>query len=168
MRAGDSYASYDTDGLLLLAVTLSAKRRPAELTEIIAAADLLQGFVPFEARLRDAFSRLARQGLIAEIDGRFELTPAAQAIMAGQPKKADTAARVLWIGEKISAHVPKEEHAAINLTTEQVVAAIQAHRASARGVGKNLLMPKPKTAEGGDKRAGQWNHRRPAPVRRKA
>lgn len=162
MRSAAVQAPYDVYALVLLATTLSAKRRPAELAEIIAATDLLQGFVPYEAKLREAFSRLAKQGLIAETAGCFQLTPDAQQIMAAQPKKADTAKRLRWINEELAAHVPKQEHATIRLTTEQVVAAIQAHRADARGAGKNLLMPKSKTAEGTHWRPGSG-----APPRRR-
>ena len=41
----------DSDALVLLATTLSAKRRPAELVEIIAAAELIVGSLPGEAKL---------------------------------------------------------------------------------------------------------------------
>jgi hypothetical protein len=44
------YPVHDVDALLLIATTLSSKRRPAELVEIIAAADLLQVAIPAAPR----------------------------------------------------------------------------------------------------------------------
>ena len=158
---------HDVDAVLLLATALAGKRRPAELAEIMAAADLIHGFVPFEAKLREAFSRLGEHGLICAADGCYALTPAAQEILAGLPKKADAAEHLIWIKGKLGAYKPKGEHAPILLTAEEVVAAIAAYRASAKGAGKNLLIPKPKAAEGDSKRPGQWR-RRPPPRGRKA
>ena len=157
---------HDVDALLLLATALASKRRPADLVEIIAAADLIHGFIPFEAKLREAFSRLAAHGLIGAADDRFALTPDAQKIMAGQPKKADTTERIFWIKEKLSAYQPKGEHASIRLTAEQLIAAMAAHRASGKGAGRNLLMPKPKAAERDSQRPGQWR-KKPATARRR-
>ena len=79
---------HDVDSLLILAIALSSKRRPAELLEIVAAADLLQNNIPNEAKLVEAFDRLAKYGLLkAEADG-FALTAPAQEIITGLPRKA--------------------------------------------------------------------------------
>lgn len=156
---------HDVDALLLLATALASKRRPAELAAIIAAADLIQGFVPFEAKLRDAFSRLAVLGLIVASDDGFALTPDGQALMLGQPRKADNPERLAWMNEKLAAYIAKGEQPAIVLTSEQVIAAIAAHRTSAKGAGKNMLMPKPKPVDGAQKRPGQW--RKPNGPRRR-
>ncbi|MCK0507209.1 hypothetical protein [Aromatoleum anaerobium] len=159
---------HDVDALLLLALALSSKRRPAELAEIMAAADLIQGSIPSETKLGDAFHRLSTHGLINEVDGRFTLTPDAQKIMAGQPRKAETAERIFSVREKLSAYEPAGKHAPIVLTGEQLAQAILAHRSAGQGAGKNMLVPKPKTVDDDkrpDKRPGQW--RRPFASRKR-
>jgi len=160
---------HELDALLLLALALSAKRRPAELIEIISAIDFVQAPVPSEIRLIDAFRRLAANALISEVEGCFALTPEAQKIMASLPKKGETPERIVSIKEKLSAHYfskAKEDSAPLALTTTQLCAAILEHRASAQSKVKNLLMPKPKVAEDENKRPG-LRQRKPAPARRK-
>lgn len=157
---------HDVDALLLLAMTISAKRRPAELVEIIAAADLLQGAIPAELKLAEAVHRLSSHGLISAIDGGFALTPEAQKIMTGQPKKADTEERIFSVKEKLSAYIAKGEHPPILVTVEQLSAAMLAHQNSGKGAGKNLLVPKPKAAEVERKSPG-LRQRKPLPARRR-
>ncbi|WP_407277977.1 hypothetical protein U5817_15655 [Aromatoleum evansii] len=157
---------HDIDALLLLALALASKRRPAELVEAIAAVDLLQGAIPSEAKLAESFERLATNGLVCAEGGRFTLSAASQAIVTGLPKKADTAERIFEIRQRLGAHVAQGEPAAVAVpTAEQLNAAILAHRASGQGAGKNLLMPKPKIAETERKRAGHW--RKPAGAARR-
>ena len=146
---------HDADVLLLLAMAIASKKRPAELFEIMAAADLIQGFIPAE-KLGGAFHRLSTQGLICEAEGRYALTPQAQEVVSGQPRKADMAARIAGLKEKLAAYTPKGEHAAILLGAEQLGAAIVAHRTAGQGAGRNLGMPKPKQAQRNDRRPGQW------------
>ena len=157
---------HDVDVLLLLALALSSKRRPAELVEVIAAADVIQGAVPSELRLIDAFSRLAGQGLICKQDGGYVLTAEAQAIMANPSRKVDIEKRLPGIKDKLAAHQATGEHPAIQLTAKQVCAAILAHRASSKLPGKNLLIPKPKPAEGTSAGPG-LRQRKPLPTRRR-
>jgi hypothetical protein len=147
---------HDLDVLVLMAAALSAKRRPAELVEIVAATELLQGFIPLHGKLVDAFHRLAGQGLISEAGGSYALTPVAQAIMADPPKKASTAERMTALKTALSAYQPAGECPPIQLTVEQVAAAATAHRTAVAGPGRNLLMPKPKIDEAQSKRAAQW------------
>ena len=135
---------HDVDVLILMATTLSSKRRPAELVEIVAAADLLQGFIPFVEKLGEAIQRLSTSGLITAMEGGFTLTPIAQKIMAKQPKKAVTEEVAIAIKCDLAAYTPKEEYPVIQLTEEQLSAAIHAHKTSRKVSGKNLLMPKPK------------------------
>ena len=135
---------HDVDVLILMATTLSSKRRPAELVEIVAAADLLQGFIPFVEKLGEAIQRLSTFGLITAMEGGFTLTPIAQKIMAKQPKKAVMEEVAIAIKCDLAAYHPKEEYSPILLTEEQLSAAIQAHKTSRKVSGKNLLMPKPK------------------------
>lgn len=157
---------HDVDALLLLALALSAKRRPAELVEVMAATDLIQQSIPPELKLVDAFARLAVHGLIGEADGGFTLTPEAQKIMGSlSRKKLETEERIFNVREKLAGYNAQGEHATILLTEEQVAAAIAAHRAAVKVPGKNLLVPKPKP-EGETHRPGQ-RQRKPLPARRR-
>lgn len=160
------YPVHDIDALLLLAMSLAAKRRPAELVEIIAAADLAQGTIPSEAKLSESLYRLSAYGLICEQDGGYTLTPDAQQMMTGQAKKAKTPERIYDIKEHLANYHLKGEHAAILVTEEQLGAAVLAHRAAKAGTGRNLLVPKPKPAEDG-KRPGQRKPYQPFSARRR-
>ena len=135
---------YDVDVIILMATALAAKRRPAELAEIIAAAEVIQGFIPFPDKLGDAIQRLSSFGLISGSESGFTLTPPAQEIMADQSKKADTEERIIATREKLAAYIPEGAHAGILLSMEQLSEAIMTHKASKKAPGKNLLMPKPK------------------------
>ena len=157
---------HDVDALLLLSLALSSKRRPAELIEIIAAADLLHDPVPSELRLIDAFARLAINGLISAQEGRFALTAEAQKILTGQSKKADTAQRIQSIKDKLAAYEASAEHPPIELTPKEVCSAILAHREAAKSTLKNLLVAKPKPAETASQRPGQ-RQRKPLPAARR-
>lgn len=156
----------DVDVVILIATALAAKRRPAELVEIVAAADLLLGFVPYADKLGDALARLSARGLISASEAGFTLTPAAEAIIADQPKKADNEQRIAAVTEQLAGYAGKGEHTAIVLSREQLNAALQAHKASRNAPGKNLLMPKPK-ADRHFKVEGRWR-RAPASQGRKS
>ena len=73
---------HDTDVLLLLSLAFSSKRRPAELIEIVAAAEIVQGVIPANVRLIESFSRLSQCGLICAQGDGFTLTAEAQKVMA--------------------------------------------------------------------------------------
>lgn len=150
------YPVHDVDAILLLALSLAAKRRPAELAEIIAAADLTQGVIPSESKLSDSFYRLSEYGLICAQEGGYALAPDAQQMMTGQRKKADTPERICGIKESLADYHLKGEHAIILLTVEQLAAAISEHQASKKS-GRSWLVPKPKPkpAEAGRKHPGQ-------------
>lgn len=149
---------HEVDVLLLLATALASKRRPAELAEIMAAADLLHGSIPLDVDLAAAFLRLSTHGLIGEAAGRFTLTPDALTLMAAVPrkKKTETPERLLAVRQELAGYAPKCEGTAIRLATEQVSAAILAHRTFLKSPGRNMLVPKPKTAVDKAKRPGQW------------
>ncbi|MFA7290737.1 MAG: hypothetical protein WC023_00680 [Rhodocyclaceae bacterium] len=157
---------HDVDALLLLATALSSKRRPAELAEIMAAADLIQGAIPAEQKLVEAFARLGRNGLLCTVEGGIALTPVAQEMMADLPRKmTDADERVFSIKGKLAAYNPEGEQAAVELAAWQFSAAIHEHRTAGAGAGKNLLVPKPKPEEA-KPRPGQ-RQRKPAPPRRR-
>lgn len=151
---------HDVDALLLLAVAASAKRRPAELVEIIAAGDLIQGASCSELDLSEAFFSLSLNGLVYEQDGGYMLTPDAQTIMTGQPKKADAHQRVYRIKENLSAYNPEVEHPPIKISVEQLAAAVKMHQNAKSQPVKNLFVPKPNPAE-------QDSRRRPIAQRRR-
>jgi hypothetical protein len=134
----------DIDVVVLMATALSAKRRPAALAEIVAATDLLQGFIPYPGKLGDAIRRLSAAGLISAVADGFALTPSAEKIMATLPRKADTEERLAALRGSLEADAPKGQCAPVALTAEQLGAAILAHQTAKRTSGKNLLMPKPK------------------------
>lgn len=135
---------HDVDVLVLMATTLSSKRRPAELVEIVAAADLIQGSIPFVEKLGDAIQRLSTFGLISATEGGFTLTPIGHEIMAKQPKKAVTEELIIAIKSNLATYNPIEEYPPILLTQEQLSAAIRAYKTTRKAPGKNLLMPQPK------------------------
>jgi len=160
------YPVHDVDAILLLAMGLAAKRRPAELVEVIAAADLTQGTIPSETKLSDSFYRLSEYGLICELNGGYTLTPDAQQMLTGHAKKAKTPERIYDIKEHLADYHLNGEHSLILLTVEQITAAISEHQAAKASTGKNMLVPKPKPAEDG-KRPGQRKPYQPFSARRR-
>lgn len=156
---------HDVDPLIILAIALASKRRPAELVDIVAAADLVNNNIPGEAKVVEAFERLSKHGLICEIDGGYALTAPAQKVVTGLPRKAEAAERLFAIKDNLSDYNVKGEHATVVLTAEQVTAAILAHRATEKLKVKNLLVAKPKP-EAEVQRPGQ-RQRRPMPARKR-
>lgn len=138
----EARAHHDPDAVILMAVTLSSKRRPAELVEIVAAADLILGFVPFAEKLGAAIERLSARGLIGMTEGGLTLTDAGRETMSKQPRKAGQEEIIAALRSSLSTWRQRAEHPPILLTPEQLGAAIRAHKAT-RKTGKNVLMPKP-------------------------
>jgi len=151
------YPVHDVDALLLLAMSLASKRRPAELAEIIAAAELTGGNISTESKLCESFQRLSGCGLIVGAGGGYTLTGDGQKILSGQRRKADSEERIMAIKEALSGYTPVGEHAAILLTVEQLGVALCEHRALVKSAAKNLLMPKAKAVEP-VKKNGNWNN----------
>lgn len=156
---------HDVDVLLLLATALAAKRRPAEASEIMAAADLIQGRLPSAELCSAAFARLGAAGLLVQTGDRLALTAAAERLIAELPAKGDHAARLLQLAALLGAYRPQGDGTAVDWPAAQLVVAMQAHRAAAASKAKNLLIPKPKP-ESGPSRPGQ-RRRKPMPKRRK-
>jgi hypothetical protein len=138
------YPIHEFDALLMLATALAGKRRAAQLSEIMAAADLLQ-CIPRDSNFAEAFNRLARFGLLCEAEGCFALTAEGERIVAGVPAKADREQRLAAINDNLGDFKLNGEHPAIVITSTQFRTAIAAHRASGKGAGKNLAMPKAET-----------------------
>ncbi len=160
------YPVHDVDAILLLSLSLAAKRRPAELVEIIAAADLMQGAIPAESKLSDSFYRLSEYGLVCAQDGGYTLTPEAQQILSGHAKKAKSEERIYDIKENLADFHLNGEHTIILLTVEQIAAAIKEHTTSKQSTAKNMLMPKPKPVVE-DKRPGQRKPFKPFATRKR-
>lgn len=153
---------HDVDALLLLAIALASKRRPAEPVDIVAAIDVLRGEVPDATELSEAFFRLAAHGLIVEMEGCFALTPDAQKLIAALPRKAASAEQMAAVRSRLSACMPQAENACVAVTPEQLRAAILAHRAGEESAARSLLRRKPQP-EGDKKRPGQ-RQRKPLPA----
>ncbi len=154
----------DVDVLLLFSTALAAKRRPAELVEIVAALDLVNGNIPGEEKLSEAFARLGTRGLLQEAGGGIALTPAAEKLIEILPRKGEHAERLFELKGLLGTHATSADGPLINLAPEQLRAAILAHRAAAAGRAKNLLVPKPKP-ESTQARPGQ-RQRKPMPKAR--
>lgn len=146
---------HDVDVVILMATALCAKKRPATLAEIVAAADLIQGLIPYEVKLGKAIAQLSRHGLILCQDDGWTLAPPAMALVADQPRKADMPERIAAVKEKLAAYFPHKLHPAIELSPQQLAEAIQAHKANKKVPAKNLAMPKPK-ADAHFKVEGRW------------
>jgi hypothetical protein len=145
----------DIEAIILMATTLSAKRRPATLVEIVAAADLLQGFIPYVDKLDHALQRLADVGLICQLEGGFTLTSLGQQIMSQQPKRAATEKLLAGVKSDLAAYSPSGEYPPIELSKAELGAAIRTHKAARKSFVKNMLMPKPKT-DSHFKVEGRW------------
>jgi hypothetical protein len=158
------YPIHDHDTLLLLATALAAKRRPAEPLEIMAAIDLIQGNIPAELKLSEAFERLGQCGLLVGNDNGVALTPAAEKLIEALPRKGEMADRLIALRGLLGCHVASDGQS-ISISAETLREAMLAHRAAAAGGGKNLLVPKPKP-EQAQARPGQ-RQRKPIPKQRK-
>lgn len=149
------YPIYDIDVLVFMATSLASKRRPAELLEIVAAADVLQSFIPYPEKLCDAIERLSLNGLIGAMDGGFTLTEIGRNIMNRPLKKTTSEELTAMIKDNLSAYSPTGNYPPIVLPEDRAIAAIAAYKATRKAPGKSLLMPKPK-ADRHFKVEGRW------------
>ncbi len=141
------YPVYDDDAALLLSLSVTAKRRPAALDEIITALAMAQhGEIPAKSKLVDAFARMGVCGLIAEAEGGYTLSVEAQAMMAGLRAKDDSATRLIRLKQQLSDFNPKDKHPSIRVTQEQLLAAIQSYKVAQHShKGVNIQTNKPKS-----------------------
>lgn len=138
------YPVQDVDAILLLSLSVAAKRRPADLSEIITAIDLAHDAIPSGNKLSDAFARMSAYGLVVEIEGGYALSSDAQEMMASQSKKDDTEKKLFRLKEHLAGYHPKGEHATIQIHPNQLLAAIKAFQACKKTAGRNVLRDKPK------------------------
>ena len=133
---------HDYDALLLLAISIAAKRRPADPAAVIAAIDLMQSSPPGAERLAETVLRLARLGLLVVGDGRIALSPAAESLIEALPLKAGYEERQFELRSGLAGYAPSEcEAVAPDVAAWH--AAVLEHRAAGKTAAKNLLMPKP-------------------------
>ncbi|HEX5363430.1 MAG TPA: hypothetical protein VFW59_04125 [Gallionella sp.] len=151
------YPVHDIDAILLLALSRASKRRPAELVDILAAADLDQGVTPNEIKMIDSFYRLSEYGLIREVDGGYTLTEEGEQITSHRRKNSVPLKRIFEIKERLADFNLNGEHAVILLDAKKLSAAVLEHRAAKNSDEKNLLVakPKPKPVEFNSKRPPQ-------------
>lgn len=133
---------HDVDIALLLALAIASKRRPAELAEVITALDLVQGEVPSERKLADAFARMSACGLIVAADGGYTLPSVAQQLLATQRKNDDFSRKAARLKEQLAGYRASGEHAAIRPEPEQLRVAILAFRKDKATGGRSWGMEK--------------------------
>ena len=155
---------HDVDALLILSIAIAAKRRPAELIEIIAAADLIQESASAEFHLFHAFQRMSQCGLICSAGAGYELTADGQKIVMGQAKKLTNLERIPGIRANLAAYNAKVEHAVIEVSQALLDTAVLAHRGTANPAVKNLFVPRPKPS---DAELKLQSRRKPLPSRRR-
>lgn len=136
---------HEVDAILLLSLAVAAKRRPAELVDIITAIALENDEIPTRNKLSEAFARMSACGLVLEIDGGYTLSADAQAMMASQRNKDDTAKKIERLKSHLADYQPQGKHQNIRVSHEQIIDAIQGFNAARNeNYGKNLLTTKPK------------------------
>lgn len=135
---------HDVDAILILSLSVAAKRRPADLVEIVTAISLVQGAIPHVLTLADAFGRLSACGLIVGVDGGYVLSADAQAMLLSQRNKDDNEKKLSRIMEHLAAYKCKAGHPAIQVSQNQLLAAIKGYRTASNSSGKSLLASKPK------------------------
>lgn len=138
------YPVHDVDAILLLSLSVAAKRRPAELIEVIAAIELAEVALPNETKLSDAFARLSAYGLIVEVEGGYALSEDAQKMLESQRKNDDTPKKIYRLKEHLADYHLKGEHQEIWVKGEDILAAVKAYRDAKKAEVKNMQITKPK------------------------
>lgn len=121
---------HDADALLLLAITLASKRKPAAIDEIAIALGTLQPRLPAETKLLDAFERLSSHGLVAASEAGYALSIEGEKQMQGVSARGETAERAEQLKERLAACNAKAKHPASKPDAGALSAAIAAWRAS--------------------------------------
>ena len=62
-----------SDAWILTAVAVASREKPAELWQVLAAADALDGSVPLDEELHGAFSRLTAARHVEDFFGKFKI-----------------------------------------------------------------------------------------------
>lgn len=157
---------HDTDPVLLLAVAMASKRRPAELLDLVTAIHLLQHAVPAATKLADALTRLSTHGLIeAAGDGAaYRLTAAGETLAADLPRKADTDAKLFTLRTRLAEHRGRGD--AVSVREADLATAVAAHAALLADGTRSLLVPKAPPPEDNGRGPG-YHLRKPAPAKKR-
>jgi hypothetical protein len=158
---------HDVDAILILSLSVAAKRRPADLVEIVTAISLAQGAIPAAPLLSDVFVRLSACGLIVGIDGGYTLSADAQEMLASRHNKDDNEKMLTLIMEHLTKYKSKGAHPSITVSAEQFLVAVKESRAASIGPVRSLLTSKPKSAWISKKDLVQGRQHLPSTKRRK-
>lgn len=121
---------YDTDPLLLLAITLASKRRSASVDEIVIALGTLRAELPAESRLLEAFARLGAHGLIALDEAGYRLSASGEALLRGLPARGEPDERLFRLKHLLSEADIRPEHFVAKPEAAALAAAAEAWRAA--------------------------------------
>ncbi|WP_417066744.1 hypothetical protein [Niveibacterium terrae] len=121
---------HDADVLLLLAITLASKCKPATLAEVVVCLARVQPRLPAEARLLEAFEHLSRHGLIVAHEGGYTLCEAAENIMRGVPRRKEIAEQLFCLKDRLAQFDGKPSKPAVQPEAAELAAAIAAWQAS--------------------------------------
>ncbi|MBS4097393.1 MAG: hypothetical protein KGZ83_11245 [Sulfuricella sp.] len=127
-----------------MSLSVAAKRRPADLVEIVTATSLAQGTIPAVPLLSDAFARLTACGLIVGIDGGYTLSVDAQEMLSSRRKKDDNEKMLSRIMEHLANYECKDVYPASHVGEEQLLVAVKEFRAASISPVRSLLTSKPK------------------------
>lgn len=121
---------HDADVLLLQAITLASKRKPAVVDEIVVAVAMIQPQLPSESKLLGAFARLSSHGLIVAQGEGYTLSADAERLLAGTSKKGDSNEQAYRIKEKLASFDTGADHPEVQPAALDLSKAIIAWRAS--------------------------------------
>ncbi|MFT4170923.1 MAG: hypothetical protein QM639_00070 [Rhodocyclaceae bacterium] len=163
---------HDADPLLLLAITLASKRKPAAVEDIAIALGTLQPHLPAEDKLLGAFARLSSHGLIVAGGDSYGLSAAGEALMKSVPAKGETADRAAQVKRALLTYEAEPANAAVQPEAAALSAALEAWRASLRPLTKSeQLAQQRQTRTDGEwtpRKAEGWRPSRPGSPRRSA
>lgn len=155
---------FDADALLLLAIRLAAKRKPALLDEVVIALATVQAKLPSEANLLRSFSRLTSHGLLEARDGGYTLGAQAETLIQAVPKKKEAADQIIELKRALAGFDAEANQPAVPPEAGALTQAIAAWQAS--------LPPLTKTEKFEQRRAEQGRpvsprSRKPAGLRKR-
>ena len=121
---------HDADVLLLLAITLASKCKPATLAEVVVCLARVQARLPAEARLLEAFEHLSRHGLIAAQEDGYTLCEAAENVMRGVPRRKEIAEQLFCLKDRLAQFDGKPSKPPVQPEAAELAAALAAWQAS--------------------------------------
>lgn len=138
------YPVNDIDAQLVLAILLAAKRRPAHLADLVAAAEVLGFPITAPRPWAETLNRALQRGVVQAVAEGYVLSAHALTFCSTLPKKAETDERVFLIREELKNFPAVDANTDLAPLEEAALrSAVRAHAESKAQGGKNLLMPKP-------------------------